>query len=133
VTDDEHLQYILDILEITRDAELIWQDCPFLWHVTDRRATFSMVCSDTFAWGCADAETIEPGDIPLLRECLSDLRAASQHGEIWLGILFCARKRGMRPMNRWMKHMREKEGMSEAVYALFCAAGPERESVWGAP
>jgi hypothetical protein len=133
VTDAEHLQFILDLLAITRDADLIYQECPFLWHVADGRVTFSMACSDTFAWGCADAETIEPRDLPLLRECLSDLRAAGQYEEMWLGILFCARKRGMRPMNRWVKDMREKEGMNNTVHALFCAAGPERESAWGAP
>lgn len=131
--DAGHLQFILELLDITRDAELTYEDCPFLWHVSDGRAVFSMVCSDTFAWGCADAETIEPGDIPLLRTCLADLRTAGKYEEAWLGILFCARKRGMRPMNRWMKDMRSNEEMPDGVYALFCAAGPERESVFGAP
>jgi hypothetical protein len=127
MTDAEHLRFILDLLAITRDAELTYEDCPFLWHVSDGRAGFSMACSDVFAWGCADAETVEPGDLPLLRACLAELRGAGKYEEVWLGILFCARKRGMRPMNRWMKDMREKEGMTDAVHALFCAAGPERE------
>lgn len=133
LSDAEHLHYILDVLAITADAELTFQDTPFLWHVREHRASFSMMCSDTFAWGCADAETIEPGDIPLLRECVAELRSAGQYEEMWLGVYFCTRKRGMRPMNRWMKDMREKEGMNETVHALFCAAGPERESVFGAP
>lgn len=132
-TEIEHLQFILELLTITRDADLIYQECPFLWRVADGRAVFSMACSDTFAWGCADAETIEPGDLPLLRDCLTELRGAGKYEEMWLGVYFCARKRGMRPMNRWMKDMREKEGMAEAVHALFCAAGPERDSVWAAP
>lgn len=130
--DAEHLHYILDVLAITRDADVIGQDCPLLWSVHERRASFSMMCSDTFAWGCADAETIEPGDIPLLRQCVEDL-GGFRGSQEYLGELFSARKRGMRPMNRWMKDMREKEGMTDAVYALFCAAGPERESTWKAP
>lgn len=133
MTEAEHLRFILELLEITRDAELTFEDCPFLWHVRDGRAHFSMACSDTFAWGCADAEAIEPGDLPLLRQTLADIRAADKYGEMWLGVLFCARKRGMRPMNRWLKDMREKEGLTDAVHDLFLAAGPERESTWFAP
>lgn len=133
MTETEHLAFILDLLTITRDAELVFEDCPFLWHVADGRASFYMACSDTFAWGCADAEDITPEDIPLLRQTLSDLKAAGGYSEMWLGVLFCARKRGMRPMNRWMKDMREKEDMTDAVFELFCAAGPARESVFGAP
>jgi hypothetical protein len=128
LTDAEHLQFILDLLAISCDAELVYEECPFLWHVADGRASFSMACSDTFYWGCADAETIAPADISLLRDCVAELRSAGPCEEMWLGVYFCARKRGMRPMNRWMKDMREKEGMPEAVEALFCTAGPERES-----
>ena len=131
--DAEHLQYVLDVLAITHDADLTFQDCPFLWHVADGRAVFSMACSDTFAWGCADAETITPEDIPLLRQTLADLKAAGDYSEAWLGPLFCARKRGMRPMNRWMRDMTEREGLRGGALELFLATGPERESVWMAP
>jgi hypothetical protein len=132
LTNDEHLQFILELLKISRDADLIYQDCPFLWHVEDDRAHFSMACSDTFAWGCADAEDITPDDLPLLRQTFADLKAAEGHSEIWLAELYSARRRGMRPMNRWMQVQR-REGMNDAAYALFCAAGPERESTWTAP
>lgn len=132
-TDTEHLQYVLDVLAVTAEAELVFEDAPFLWHVKDGRAVFYMACSDAFAWGCADGEEIASDDIPLLRQTLTDLKAAGDYSEMWLGPLFCARKRGMRPMNRWMKVMREKEGLGDAAYELFCTAGPERESVWMAP
>lgn len=64
---------------------------------------------------------------------VAEIARLSSDLENALGTLFCARKRGMRPMNRWVKDMREKEGMNDAVHALFCAAGPECESAWGAP
>lgn len=131
--DLDHLAFLLDLLALLRDADMMGQDMPMIWHVTDGRAHLSVICSDTFAWGCADAEEITAADMPLLRQCLTDLRAAEVHGEIWLGELYCCRKRGMRPMNRWIKDMREREGLSDAVLALIEAAGPARESMFGAP
>lgn len=131
--DLDHLAFILGLLALLRDADMMGQDTPLIWSVQDGRARLSMMCSDTFAWGCADAEEVTAADMPLLRQCLTDLRAAEEHGEIWLGELYCCRKRGMRPMNRWVKDMREREGLSDVVRALIEAAGPVRESVFGAP
>jgi hypothetical protein len=72
------------------------------WHTRDDGAIlFSADCSDTFAWGTADSEQIDESDMPLLRRCFDDLRAV--HGEWVLGELYAARKRGERPMHRWMK------------------------------
>lgn len=127
------MSYTDEVLSVLQEAELMYADTPVMWHVVGHDVTFYMVCSDTFAWGCADAEQIEPGDVELLRQTIADLKTAVPAGEIWTGILFCARKRGMRPMNRWLKREREREDMTDAVYNLFCATGPERESVFGAP
>lgn len=101
--------------------------------------SFSLNCSDTFGWACADAEDIElPGDLDSLQKALDDARAAEREhrGEDGRQIIFldwvtlwCCRKRGMRPMNAWMK----RAGMHAAEQALFEAAGPPRESVMGAP
>lgn len=131
--DDGHLAFILELLAILAEAEKTFEDTPMFWHVKDGRASFHMACSDTFAWGCADAEEITPADIPLLRKTLDDLKALNDYEEIWLGELYCCRKRAMRPMNRWIKDMREREGLSDGVLALIEACGPARESVFGAP
>lgn len=127
------MSYTDEVLSALQEAGLMGEDTPVMWHVVGHDVTFYMMCSDTFAWGCADAEQIEPDDIYLLRQTIADLRAAGAGGVVWAGILFCARKRGMRPMNRWLKREREREDMTDAVYNLFCATGPERESVFGAP
>jgi len=130
----DELEYVRSVLGILADAELTWQDTPVLWRVRwAEQVVFSMACSDTFAWGCADAEEIRPQDVELLRRCLGELRAAAQYAEMWLPLLYCCRKRGMRPMNRYMQYAVEKDGMPQAVVALIEACGPARESVFGAP
>ena len=94
---------------------------------------FSMACSDTFAWGCADAETIMAEDIPLLRQTLVDLKAVGDYSEMWLGPLFCARKRDMRPMNRWMKgHAREGRPRRRHVRTVLCGRPGARVRMDGA-
>lgn len=127
------MSYTDEVLSVLQEAELMYADTPVRWHVVGHDVTFYMCCSDTFAWGCADAEQIEPGDVELLRQTIADLKAAEPAGEIWTGILFCARKRGMRPMNRWLKDVVSRGDMTPAVEALFSAAGLVRESVFGAP
>lgn len=127
------LEYVRGVLGILAEAELVWQDTPILWHVAKARdVKFSMACSDTFYWGSADCEPIEKEDVAILRACLADLKAADPvFGHIWLPLLYCCRKRVMRPMNRYMEM--ERGEMPEAVVKLIEAAGPERESVFGAP
>jgi hypothetical protein len=129
--DSEHLAYITELFQILRDADLMVDSTPLIWSKDGNgRMTFAMVCSDTFAWGCADAEEIALEDLPMLRGCLDDLKAAGDYSEVWLAELYCARKRGMRPMNRWMQVHQAELG---AAAALIEAAGPERESMFGAP
>lgn len=101
--------------------------------------SFAAMCSDTFAWGCADCEDIElPGDLDSLRQTLDDARAVERnnpgidgHQDVFVDwvTLWCCRKRGMRPMNAWMK----KVAKHPAEIDLFEATGPPRESVFGAP
>lgn len=131
----DELVYIRTVLAILADAELMGQDTPVPWRVGPDSVRFSVMCSDMFAWACADAETIEPGaDIDLLMDRLNDLRALEDdYEEVWLGELFCCRKRGMRPMNAWFKLRAKSNDLGEGAWALFEAAGPERESTWHAP
>lgn len=77
-------------------------------------------CNDVFWWATADCEEVTPDDLPLLRQTLADLRAVDCTW--YLGELFVARKRGMRPQRPWL----ECETVPD-VSALFLAAGPERE------
>lgn len=119
------LRYLEDVLDVFNRADSYES---LLWRRTDAGMRFAAMCSDTFHWASADAEPIEPEDVPLLRQCLEDLRAADpQLGECDLPELFAARKRGLRPMRLflWPKHQREYEGWP-AVRELFLAAGPER-------
>lgn len=101
--------------------------------------SFAAMCSDTFMWGCADCEDIElPGDLKSLQQALDDSRAVekanlNEEGKQvcfvdWV-TLWCCRKRGMRPMNAWLK----RDRLHPAERALFEAAGPPRESEFGAP
>lgn len=71
------------------------------WRTDGGRVMFYADCSDTFAWGSADAEEILEGDVPLLRECFADV---SRHGVEWLlSVLFAARKRGTVPPDWWFR------------------------------
>lgn len=73
---------------------------------------FTVFCSDTFAWACADCEPISAGDLPALERAKADLPEGD-----W-PTLWVARKRGMRPMRRWL------ERCGGAERHLFEAAGP---------
>lgn len=89
------------------------------------------MCSDTFMWGCADAEAIElPGDLESLKQALDDCRAEDGSRVLFDWVtLWCCRKRGMRPMNAWMEKLVDHPDER----ALFEAAGPPRESEFNAP
>jgi hypothetical protein len=129
-----HLDHVTEVFRILREADLMLDSCPLLWHVDDDgRLQLAVNCSDTFAWGCADCESIGPDDVPLLRQCLADLKAADGCGEIWLAELYCCRKRAMRPMNVWIKRVPPRDDMPQCVLDLILAAGPDRESTFTAP
>lgn len=120
------LRYLEAVLDVFRRADTFQS---LMWRRTDVGHRFSAMCSDTFAWGTADAEIIEPEDVPLLEQCLADLKQADpQLGECDLPELFAARKRGMRPMRLFLypKHGPHSDKWP-AVRELFLAAGPERD------
>lgn len=144
LNDPGHLEYVMSVLRIMEAAD---QYESMLWHVKRGRVIFAALCSDTFAWGCADCEEIRPQDLPLLWQTWQDLKAIQDADKSSVAVcdlpeLYAARKRGMRPMNAWMATQdgtrKKPEGTPpkpewEPVKALFQAAGPERESAWGAP
>jgi hypothetical protein len=77
---------------------------------------FFILCNDLFCWGCSDLE-------PLAEESLLDLaRACADAGDDG-PLLYCARRRGMRPQIAMYEHFEERN------WPLFDSAGPEREKV----
>lgn len=126
-TDAAHLAYLTAVLGAFADAD--YHDGGLLWHVKDGRVHFFATCSDTFHWASADAEEITEADVPLLRQCLADLKTIKAEYE--LPTLFSARKRGMRPMSVYIDQYRREVLPASArtfqgIVALFEACGPER-------
>lgn len=91
------------------------------WQLTPEGGVqFYALCSDFFWWGTADAENITPDDLPLLEQAAADL-AETGRGDVYVGELFCARKRAMRPQGAYYKYLPEE------TWLLFDACGPARE------
>lgn len=130
IADSAHLEYMTDVLRIFAEADYV--DGGLTWRMEDGRIRFAAMCSDTFAWGCADAEPIGYDDIPALQQCLTDLQESGWIGVAYLPELYAARKRGTRPMNCFL-YPKRGDQMPASTQALFEACGPERESVFGAP
>lgn len=78
------------------------------------------MCNDFFFWATADAEEITAADLPLLKSCLADLKQADD-ATYYLGELFAARKRHLRPQKPCYKDMHP------SVAALFDACQTEAE------
>ena len=97
-------------------------DCSsFFWRCDGEYApiTFMVLCSDTFAYACADAETVTPENLGILEQAYIDAAAASpRHGPIYATILFVARVRKMKPMPAVLQHL------EPALVALFDALSP---------
>lgn len=92
-----------------------------MWRVSDDHAQIELFvnCSDFFYWATADCEEVTADDLPALRQALTDLDAAD--GTEYLGELFAARKRHLRPQGPAYKHM------NPATVALFNACCTEEE------
>lgn len=89
-----------------------------LWWRTDEQyapITLLVNCNDLFVWGCSDCETLTAADIPDLEQALADCKAVSEDCGSEAGLLWCARKRGMRPQKAYYKHF------PEAMHHLFDA------------
>ena len=93
-----------------------------VWWRTDGEyapVTFFVKCNDLFWWGCSDCEQITEQNIDLLERTAQDL--GEDDAAIYLGELFAARSRGMRPQGACYKNWPER------IQVLFNACGPERE------
>lgn len=116
IASDRQFEILLLGLKPELDEEFNGCQAELWW---DEDLTFDANCSDLFFWGCADSEDINEEDLPLLRQSLED---SESHGML----LYCARKRKMRPQGAYYTHLREDE-------ALFDVCGPERKTGIGNP
>ena len=121
VTDNE--DFMLQVLKFFHDLDAH----DMLWWRTDGEyapITFFVQCSDVFAWATADVEEVKPGDLQSLKDAAKDVFVldpqATQYYSYLVPLLFCARKRGLRPMPRME--------IPEELKPLFDACGPERTS-----
>lgn len=82
--------------------------------IDDKEVKFFVNCNDVFYWGCSDAEDIEPEEIPDLLECY---KQTNDYGDM----LWCCRKRKMRPQKPWFGNFCNVEKQ------LFESCGEERD------
>ena len=127
----DQCDHIFGLLRVFRKYDI---DMEGVFPTHDGRS-FMFLCNDFFYWGCADGEVYEPGDLPLLESCAADLQAAGGCNEVYTPLLFCARKRGMRPQRPYFRtYDRENgtyvgDGLTPAARALFDACGPEGSDI----
>ena len=77
-------------------------------------------CNDFFSWGCSDCEPLLVSDIPELERAVND--------SVFDGLLlYCSRKRKMRPQGRAYSFL------DEETYHLFDECGPKRDVGLGNP
>lgn len=85
-------------------------------------------CNDVFFWACGDGECIESQeDLDLLESCIRDIRGIESLFSEEPFILFCARKRKLRPQGAYFGYINPEN------IELFKAAGPERLVDFGNP
>lgn len=103
---------LLKVVALHDSNEVIW------WNTS---LEFFVGCNDIFAWACADAEPIETDlDIDALD---SALKESEENG----AMLYCARRRQMRPQGAIYKHLDQRD------IDLLNACGPERKIDIGNP
>jgi len=104
------------------------------WRDDGPGLVFTVDCSDTFYWGTADCEEIAEADLPELHRAMTD--ACHCNGaDVWPA-LWCARKRGMRPMAAFYRQVLDGPpdlAVPGTLAALFDAAGPARPRTLVAP
>jgi hypothetical protein len=119
---------LFGLFKLIRDYDLDFED----FHPTHDGQGVFVICSDFFYWGTADGEEFGPDDLPLMRECAKDLKEAGDYTEVYTTLLYCARRRGMRPQRSYFR-TRESgykvDTLNPAARALFDACGPAGSDV----
>ena len=119
-------QFICDVLDLFSREDLVGM---LSWCCDEEYTpiTFWVKCSDTFCWGCADAEDLTPETLPILKQASEDCKAVDRIlGSLHACDLFAARIRQMRPQGAAYPKNRD-------LWPLFDACGPERETGFGNP
>lgn len=104
------------------------------YEAEDGSLRFAVDCSDTFGWGCADSETVHEDELPDLRRAWEDSQELD-HDWLW-PTLWCARKRGKRPMRAFHATRLGHEpswAPPGTMAALFDQVGPVRERTTWSP
>lgn len=91
------------------------------WDAYDGEIVFNINCNDFFGWAVADSEIIKPEDIVLLRQTKEDCLLLDRDGDCYFHMVFCCRKRKMRPQRAVYMHY------PAYIQELFNEAGPERD------
>jgi len=105
------------------------------WRDDGSGLVFTVDCSDTFYWGTADCEDVTEADLPELHRAVVETIGRPHGQDLWPA-LWCARKRGMRPMAAFYRQVLgglPDSGQSGTLAALFDAAGPVRPRTLVAP
>lgn len=120
-----HFNFIFEVLRIMAQID---SHSSLYWNVeSDGKIKPLMMCSDLFAWGCADCEEITPENLLVLKQTILDLENIEKGLAMMEATeLFCARVRKMRPQGAaYTTDVR--------VIPLFDACSPEREIGFGNP
>ena len=120
-----NVPWVFELLEMFGDGDagdgLRWRD-------DGAGLTFKVDCRDTFYRGTADSEEIAEADLPELQRAMTDSSCCPAGRDLW-PVLWCARKRGMRPMDVFYRRVLNghlDSGAAGTLAALFDAAGPAR-------
>jgi hypothetical protein len=97
------------------------------WTFKDGQLQLWVNCSDSFYWGCADAEEITEANLPELETARNDLIAAGDTQASHLANLFASRVRKIRPQGALYEYIEPE------LYPLFNACGPHRPVDLGNP
>jgi hypothetical protein len=120
---EQRLAFITRVMEIFSMSHADNYDT-LLWRVDDGQLNLYANVSDVFAWGCADAEEINPERLPVLEQAFADLKAIGD--EMCTAELYVARIRRQRPQGAAYPEVAKTQ-------ALFDACGPERPVGLGNP
>jgi len=114
VTDNEvFMTRVLDLFSRLDSHDMLF------WRMDDGNIRFFVICNDIFFWATADVEEITQGNVENLEQAVADVQVADPDADEWMGpLLFCARRRGIRPMPRME--------LPKTLKPLFDACGPER-------
>lgn len=115
-----------DVVEILMCLDELNMADALFWRAHNGIVHFYIDCSDRFAWGSADGETLSPATLPTLRQAYKDL-AAIGGGEVsHTDLLYCARMRQFRPQHACYPK-------NPQTWPLFDACGPARTAGLGNP